>query len=80
MVTVKLYGLLSEYGGQRQFSADVKTVRQALKLAADMGADQNLLHGALLFVNGRPLTGIRRLSCKLTEGDELALLSPAGGG
>jgi len=80
MITVRLYGLVSEYGGQRQFSFEAKTVRQALQYAADIGVDQDLLHGALIFINGSPLNGVMRLNRKLTDGDELALLSPAGGG
>jgi len=80
MITIGLFGILSEYDGPRQFSVEAKTVRQALKLMVKMGVDHDHLRGALIFLNNRPLAGTRRLSCKLEDGDELALLSPAGGG
>jgi len=80
MITVRLYGLVSEYNGPRQFSVNARTVRQALEAAVETGVDHDLLQGALVFVNGQPLAGVRRYNCKLIDGDELALISPAGGG
>ena len=80
MVTIKLFGLLTEFDGPRQFAVEAATIREALKQAAEMGVDKELLSGALMFVNEHPLTGARRFSRRLRDGDELALLSPAGGG
>ena len=80
MITVKLFGLLCEYTGQRQFTVKAKTVREAIRKAAEMGIDKKQMHGALIYLNDMPLTGARRLSTKLSDGDELALLSPVSGG
>ena len=80
LVTIRLFGLLSEYDGPRQFEVEAKTLREALSRAADMGVDKDQVNGALIYINGRALTGARRLSRRLHNGDELALLSPAGGG
>ena len=80
MIKIKLYGTLSDYGGPRLFSAEAKNVRMALNQATAMGVDKTLLSGALIFVNNRQLSGVMRLSRRLNDGDELALLSPAGGG
>jgi molybdopterin converting factor small subunit len=80
MITVKLFGLLSEYGGPRQFDVDAGNVRKALCQAADRGVDKVLLRGALMFLNDVPLTGATRMRRRLSDGDVLALLTPAGGG
>ena len=80
MITVRLFGLLSQYDGPRQFSIEAKTVREALNMAAGLGVDKELLRGAAIFINNQPLTGARRFGRALRDGDELALLTPAGGG
>jgi len=79
-VTVKLFGMLSDYDGPRRFEVGAETVREALSRTTDMGVDADKLRGALIYVNSQPITGARRLSRRLCDGDELALLSPAGGG
>jgi len=80
MITVRLFGLLSTYGGPMRFEVEAVTVRDALRHAAEMGVDKRLVNGALIFVNGQQLTGITRLRRRLCGGDELALLLPTGGG
>ena len=80
VVTVKLFGVLSDYDGSRRFEVEADTLREALSRAVEMGVDKDLANGALINVNGQPLTGMRRMERRLNCGDELALLSPAGGG
>jgi len=80
VVTVKLFGVLSDYDGPRRFEVEADTLREALSRAVEMGVDKDLANGALIYVNGQPLTGMRRMERRLSCGDELALLSPAGGG
>jgi len=80
MIKVRFFGLIRVYSGQRQIEVEAKTVRDALKKATELGVDNTLLSSALIFVNNRQLTGTRRMSYKLSPGDELSLLSPAGGG
>jgi len=78
-VKIKLFGLLSIYGGPRTVSVQANTVGEALKIAGAMGVDKSLLKEALIFVNDRPVRNSRR-TYKLNDGDEIALLSPSGGG
>ena len=80
MITIRLYGLLAENSGQRQFVVEAESVREALDHIAWMSVDKEVLYESLLFINGKPLIGARRLSRRLYDGDELALLSPTGGG
>ena len=80
MVTIRLFGLLSDYGGPRVLTVEAKTVSDALNQIALLGVDKDLIRGAQVFVNNCHLKGVRRLSRKLNCGDELVLLSPAGGG
>ena len=80
MITIRLYGLLAENSGQREFVIEAESVREALDHIVWMSVDKEILYNALMFINGKPLAGARRLSHRLYDGDELALLSPAGGG
>ena len=80
MITIRMYGLIAEKSGQREFVVEAESVREALDHIAWMSVEKEELYEALMFVNGKPLTGVRRLSRRLYDGDELALLSPTGGG
>jgi len=80
MITIRLFGILREHSIPDMFTIEAKTVREALDAAARNGVDSKLLRGALIFINGSPLSGVGRLSRRLSDGDEIALLSPAGGG
>ena len=80
MITIRMYGLIAEKSGQREFVVEAESVREALDHIVWMSVEKEELYEALMFVNGKPLTGVRRLSHRLYDGDELALLSPAGGG
>jgi len=67
--------------GETGFTLDRKgDTRFAPRRDGETGVDETLLREALIFLNGKPLTGIWRLRRRLRDGDELALLSPAGGG
>jgi len=79
-VIIKLYGLLSAYGGPREFPLESETVQDVFRQLYDFGLDRNLLKGALIFVNDLPVIGPLRFRHKLECGDIIALLSPAGGG
>ena len=80
MVTIRLFGLIAENSGARTFVIEAETVRETLAHLAGMGIDKDMLYGALLFINGKPVTGVTRLRHRLSDGDELAFLPPAGGG
>jgi len=80
MIIVKFYGLVSVYSGHRQIEVEAGTVREALERVAELGVEKSLLRGALIFVGSKQLKGITRMRHRLSPGDELSLLSPAGGG
>jgi len=80
VVTIRFYGLIREQSQKREIAVQAKTVREALRRANASGVDKELLRDALIFVNGTPLAGSARLNKRLKSGDEIALLSPSGGG
>jgi len=79
MITVRLLGLLSTYGGPRTFSIQAQTALEVINMLSDMGVDKDLLKGAIVFVNQTPIHGLK-LRSHLKNGDEIALISPVGGG
>ncbi len=82
MVTVKLFGLMSLEAKQMKMELASGTIREVFCAIAREYPSLNVkkLEQAMLFVNGNPIQGRRRLSIKLTDGDELALISPSSGG
>jgi len=80
MVTVRFFGLARDAFGQREIIVRASTVGEILGAAAETADAKRLLRGALIFVNGSPVTGSRRFRRRLRDGDELAVLTPAGGG
>ena len=80
MVTVRLFGLLQEKFGKSRLDAKAGTVREVLSCIAKTEAEEKLLQSCVMFINNKPLRGAARLAAKLRDGDELALLPPAGGG
>jgi len=79
-ITVRLYGLLSAYGGPRELFLEAETLQDVFLQLFDMGIDKKLLGGALIFINDISLIGPMRFRHRLSCGDIIALLSPAGGG
>lgn len=82
MITVKLFGLLSLDTNVRQLSVKAGTIRQVLnevKQNCPNISEQQLMQ-AIMFVNKQHISGNKRFSVVLEDGDELALLSPASGG
>ena len=80
MVTIRLFGPIREKCGQGQINVDAGSMRDVMAQAMQLGVDQKLFARAVMFVNGRPVVGGKRWAVKLKDGDELALLSPVGGG
>ena len=78
-VTVRLFGQLCEHGRPRKFEINAKTVQEVMRQTADIGVEKNALQNALVFVNDKPLTA-KRYRHKLSDGDEIAFLTSAGGG
>lgn len=78
MITVKLYGLLRLDSGirERQLEADrVDKVFSQLLGETDRITEKDL-SGCVILINGKQ--GSKR--SKLTDGDQVALLSPVAGG
>jgi len=82
MITVKFYGLLSLECNLRQLLVKAGTVRQVLNeiLQSCPNISEQQLSQAILFVNKQHISGHKRFSVVLKDGEELALLSPASGG
>lgn len=82
MITVKFFGLISVDSDIRQVSVQEGTVRQALNevLQSCPSLSEQQLRQLIMFVNKQHISGNKRFSVVLQEGDELALISPASGG
>ena len=82
MITVKFYGLISIDSNIRQLLLKEGTVRQVLnevKQSCPMISEEQLIQ-AIMVINKQHISGYKRFSVVLRDGDELALLSPVSGG
>lgn len=82
MITVKFFGLISVEAGVRQLFAKEGTVRQVLnevRKECPSFSEQHIMQ-AVMFINKQNVSGNKRFSVVLKDGDELALLSPLSGG
>lgn len=82
MVKVKFFGLISVESNVKELSVKEGTVRQVFDEVKQVCPDisEQQLMQAIIFINKKHLTGNKRLSVVLKDGDELALLSPGSGG
>ncbi|HBV87958.1 MoaD/ThiS family protein [Desulfosporosinus sp.] len=82
MITVKFFGLISVDSNIRQLLVKEGTVREVLNEVVQScpNISEQLLTQAIMFLNNQHITGKKRFSVVLKEGDELALLSPSSGG
>ena len=74
MITVKIFGVVRLQTGASRFETDVQTVDELLDHIP--GLTRKEAKDLIVMVNGKSVA--RRH--KLRDGDEVALLSPAGGG
>lgn len=82
MITVKFFGLVSIKANIRQLLVKEGTVRQVLNEVNEKCpsfTEQQMIQ-AVMFINKQQVSGKKRFSIVLKEGDELALLSPLSGG
>jgi molybdopterin converting factor small subunit len=82
MITVKFFGTYRLKAVKGELRLNAGTVKQVL---VDIGQhcpelSEQELKQAILFVNKQQITGRRRLSMRLKDGDELVLISPMCGG
>lgn len=82
MITVKLFGLISIEANIRQLKIKEGTVRQVLNQVKEECPDftEQQIIKAVMFINKEQVSGNKRFSIILRDGDELALLSPLSGG
>ncbi len=82
MITVKLFGMFRLLADKSQLLVEAGTVRQVLNQVSRYcpGLSRRQLKQAIIFVNKEQISGSRRFSKKLKDGDELVLLSPMSGG
>ena len=77
MVKIKLFGTLRLKTGFKEMEADISGIRQAWDLLAqETGIPAKEFRKCILALNGTPC----KASVKLSDGDELTLFSPSGGG
>lgn len=77
MVTIKLFGSLRLKTGFKEMQAYASSVSEACGLLARAtGYDKKEFKNCLFVINGRHA----KYSSALSEGDELILMSPSGGG
>ena len=77
MVKIKLFGTLRLKTGFKEMEADISSIREAWPLlakATDLSARE--FKKCIIAVNGVPC----KASAKLSDGDEITLFSPSGGG
>ena len=77
MVKIKLFGTLRLKTGFKGMEADIGTVKEACSLMAQAtGLKEKEFRKCVVALNGRPC----KMSAKVSDGDEVAFLSPSGGG
>lgn len=74
MITVKIFGVVRLQTGVSRFETDVQTVDELLDHIP--GLTRKEAKDLIVMVNGKSVAQRH----KLRDGDEVALLSPAGGG
>lgn len=82
MIIVKFFGIISIEANVRQLFVKEGTVRQVLnevKKKCPSFSEQQVKQ-AVMFINKQQVSGNKRFSIVLKNGDELALLSPLSGG
>lgn len=74
MVQVKIFGVVRLKAGVGSFETNVKTLRELLGIIP--GLTRKEAGDLVVLVNGSPV----RKSYRFKDGDQVSLLSPAGGG
>ncbi|OLN29092.1 MoaD/ThiS family protein [Desulfosporosinus metallidurans] len=82
MIIVKFFGLISVDSNIRQLLVKEGTVRQVLNevMQSCPNISEQQLMQVIMFVNKLHISGKKRFSVVLKNGDELALISPSSGG
>ena len=82
MIIVKFFGLISVDSNIRHLLVKEGTVRQVLNEVMEScpNISEQQLMQVIMFVNKLQISGTKRFSVVLKNGDELALISPSSGG
>ena len=76
MITVRLYGLLRIESGIKETQVDAKNVQEVIDYLVTLGISPKELSGCVIFVNGNSANKRN----KLTDGDNVVMMSPVAGG
>ena len=76
MITVRLYGLLRIESGIKEAQVDAKNVQEVIDYLVALGISPKELSGCVIFVNGNSANKRN----KLTDGDNVVMMSPVAGG
>ena len=77
MVKIKLFGSLRLRSGLKELDADISRVKDAFPLLAEAtGLKEKEFKQCVMLINGKQV----KANAMVLDGDELQLLTPAGGG
>ena len=77
MVKIKLFGTLRLKTGFKEMEADITSIKEAWSLLASAtNLPTREFKKCIIALNGKPC----KASVKLSDGDEITLFSPSGGG
>lgn len=81
MITIKLYGMFRQSCKEHEFSIAASTVGEALsQLAALTNIPEKVWKQGFVFVNKVSFDRLKMYKTPLSDGDVVAILSPASGG
>ncbi len=82
MITVKFFGLISVEFNIKQLLVKAGPVKQIFRevMQRNPNISEQQLMQLIMFVNKQHISGNKRLSMILEDGDELVLISPTSGG
>lgn len=82
MITVKFFGLISIDSNVKNLSAKAGTVAEVIKeiLQQCPNISERQLKDAVIVINSKQISGIKRFTTYLQDGDELVFLTPSSGG
>lgn len=82
MIEIRLFGWIRNEVGTARLTVAEGTVLEVLEDIATRypQIDKKELMQSIIFINNNAVAGKKRLSKPLKEGDEMAILSPVGGG
>lgn len=82
MIKVRIFGLIDAEKSNIEIDKSEITVKDIIEEIKNKNPNLNIskLNNSIVFVNSKNITGRKRFSIILKDGDEIAFLAPASGG